>query len=230
MVEIVAGLCPTGGGLGRLGAVGRLVALLARHDPPRAGHGWTRRTPAEPRAAASTGSTGNADDGTESPGQTLDALYQRHSRVVLAYLYARLPALVDAEDALGDVFEAALEACAAGEAPGIGWLMRVASRRVADFYRARQRRPVAPLADDYGEHTAAGPGHDPEERALRAEERGELRELVARLPEDQREALALRFAAGLRSQEIAAVMGRSDEAIRALLSRALRRLRKEWAR
>ncbi len=206
----------------QLRALGWQVTLLARNDRPVA------RTGHDSEAAHAPALT--AGGASWQPETLVDELYQRHARSVLAYLCARLPALADAEDALADVFEAALGACGEGEAPGIGWLMRVASRRVADFYRQRQRRPVAPLANDSGEHPAAGPGHDPEARVLRAEEHGELRALVARLPDDQREALALRFGAGLRSREIAAVLGRSDEATRALLSRALRHLRKEWAK
>ncbi len=66
--------------------------------------------------------------------------------------------------------------------------------------------------------------------ALRAEAHRELLRLVARLPEDQREVLALRFAAGMPSPEIGAVVGKRADAVRALLARAMRRLREEWTR
>lgn len=161
----------------------------------------------------------------------VDALYQQHARMVLGYLYRRLPNLADAEDVLADVFLAALRQCATGDEPGPGWLLLVARRRVADFYRERQRTPAeyvpssgASLADV--EDTRP----QPDAAAIHAEEQREIATIVARLPEDQREALALRFGAGLRSPQIAEALGKSDEATRALLSRAIRRLRKEWAR
>jgi RNA polymerase sigma-70 factor (ECF subfamily) len=70
----------------------------------------------------------------------------------------------------------------------------------------------------------------PEQAVLQAETMHEVLALVAALPDEQREALVLRFASGLRSPQIAAILGKSDEATRALLSRALRRLRKELSR
>lgn len=161
----------------------------------------------------------------------VDALYEQHARMVLGFLYRRLPSLADAEDVLADVFLAALRQCANGDEPGPGWLLLVARRRVADFYRERQRTPLAyepapgaSLADV--EDTRP----QPEDAMIRAEDQREIAALIAQLPEDQREALALRFGAGLRAPQIAEVLGKSDEATRAMLSRAVRRLRKEWVR
>lgn len=170
-----------------------------------------------PLAAAARGNDPHAEVAT---------LYELHARAVLGYLCARLPTLDDAEDALAEVFLAALAQCAAGQSPGLGWLLTVARRRAADYYRRRhaaQALTAAVIA-----RMASG-GDGPEDAALRAETVRETLLRVAQLPDDQRDALALRFAAGLRAPQIAAVLGKSDEATRALLSRALRRLRKELA-
>lgn len=159
----------------------------------------------------------------------VDDLYEQHARAVLGYLYHRLPTLADAEDTLADVFIAALRAAAAGETLGIGWLLTVARRRVADYYRDRQRTQVTHALVGSGWASQVGdPRGEPEQTLLRAEERDALLRLVSKLPDDQREALALRFVTGLRSAQIAEVLGKSDEATRALLSRALRRLRRDW--
>lgn len=191
------------------------LALLSRDDLPAASQ--------LPAATEAVAASHRRAQGKEDAQALVDRLYQEHARAVLAYLCARLPALPDAEDALADVFLAALAQCATGEPPGIGWLLTVARRRVADFYR--RRRTTADLPASF----AAAASAEPEEHALRAEELREVIARVALLPEDQREALALRFAAGMRSPQIAAVLGKSEEATRALLSRALRRLRKELA-
>lgn len=56
------------------------------------------------------------------------------------------------------------------------------------------------------------------------EREAKLNALLAELPSELREMLRLRFAEGLGSREIAERLGKSDEAVRASLSRALRQL------
>lgn len=146
----------------------------------------------------------------------------------MAYLCHRLPTLADAEDALAETFTAALSAYERADPPGIGWLMVTARRRVADFYRRRGRSPLLTSTASASASFQAAAESEPERVALRAEERRELVALIARLPDDQRELLVLRFASGLPSAEIAAIIGKSDVATRAMLSRAVRWLRKEW--
>ena len=170
-----------------------------------------------------------AAPGEPGPAQAVDLLFQEHARAVLAYLVHRLPTLLDAEDVLDDVFLAALKACASGQTLTGGWLMVTAQRRSADFYRRRQR--ALPLATTQtADEQQASERSEPEWVALRGEEHRELLRLVARLPQDQQAVLALRLAAGLQSPEIGAVVGKGADAVRALLARALRRLREEWRR
>lgn len=212
-----------------LASIWRSARMLALRDEAS--------TPSSMPRASSSGNIGDASHSTTANGEShdaaaqVDALYQQHARMVLGYLYRRLPTLADAEDVLADVFLAALQQCANGDAPGPGWLLLVARRRVADFYRERQRIPAAytpapgtSLADVEDSRP------QPEVAMIRAEEQREIAALIAQLPEEQRDALALRFGAGLRSPQIAEALGKSDEAARALLSRAVRRLRKEWTR
>jgi len=157
------------------------------------------------------------------PGAHIDDLYARYARALLGYLYHRLPSLADAEDALAEVYLAALRAAARGELLGPGWLMTVARRQVAGFYRERHHEPLTEEQLQVEETR-----QDPEWMALRAEERAHLLALVAQLPSDQRDVLTLRFAGGLRSAEIAQLLGKTDEATRAMMSRTIRHLRKEW--
>ena len=167
--------------------------------------------------------------GAPDPAQRVDLLFQEHAHSVLAYLAYRLPTLLDAEDVLDDVFLAALHASASGQILTRGWLLVTAQRRIADFYRQRQRALPLAATDAVGEQHA-GEQSEPEWAALRGEEHRELLRLVARLPQEQQEVLALRFAAGLQSPEIGEVVGKRADAVRALLGRAMRRLREEWPR
>ena len=51
---------------------------------------------------------------------------------------------------------------------------------------------------------------------------------VNRLPDVQREALALRYAAGLTAAQIGEVLGKTDQATQKLITRALATLREEY--
>lgn len=197
-----------------------LVALSARFEG-RAEHADTRT----PDMAPSLNQSGRPD-----LSALVEQLYQEHAAMVLAYLNARLPSLADAEDMLADVFMAALRAGNAQDPPGAGWLMTVARNRVADFYRHRSRTDARHLAPMGAEETPAGESDDPEWLALREEERRELLRLIRRLPDEQQDLLALRFASGLRCPQIAQLTGRSEDSVRKLLSRTVSRLRKEWSR
>ena len=53
---------------------------------------------------------------------------------------------------------------------------------------------------------------------------------LARLPEDQRTVLLLRFEAGLRNAEIARTIGRTEGAVKALTFRGISALRKHLDR
>lgn len=102
------------------------------------------------------------------------------------------------------------------------WLLRIARNVAIDA--GRRSRPtlrleeIPPAQQPFASTT-------PEDAALLAERDAELRELVAALPEPQRDAIALRYAAGLTAREIGAVIGSSEAATQKTLVRALEALR-----
>jgi RNA polymerase sigma-70 factor (ECF subfamily) len=64
----------------------------------------------------------------------------------------------------------------------------------------------------------------PSRAVVRAERDARLQDALDGLPAETQELLRLRFAEGLATRDIAARVGKSDDAIRAALSRALRQL------
>jgi RNA polymerase sigma-70 factor (ECF subfamily) len=98
------------------------------------------------------------------------------------------------------------------------WLFRIARNVIANERRRDRRRPVAPL-EDAGDLVAGG---DIAEAAAAREATSAAWEAVARLPEDRRRVVILRFVDELSTAEIAEILGRSEGAVRVLLHRALR--------
>jgi RNA polymerase sigma-70 factor (ECF subfamily) len=66
---------------------------------------------------------------------------------------------------------------------------------------------------------------DPAQALASRQEAGRIQQLLLRLPEDQREALWLRFFSDLSYSEMAAIMGVSPSGAKMRVSRGLRRLR-----
>jgi RNA polymerase sigma-70 factor, ECF subfamily len=102
------------------------------------------------------------------------------------------------------------------------WLFTTARRRAIDAGRRRLRRPEAPLGDV---HAAAIPaGENTAEAAMERLSTRAAVALVAKLPRLQAEVILLRVVAGLDTETVARLLGRSPGAVRVAAHRGLRRL------
>ncbi len=170
--------------------------------------------------------------GLNMKDRTIEELFERHAEKLFAYLCQHAPSREDAEDVLAETFMAALaerKFMQLSATAQTAWLWRVARNKAADaFRRAAFRRNVSfeqvaePLYED-----KAG---DPEQAALRQDEAQEIQALVRSLPQAQQEVLQLRFGYGLSCGEIAAILGKREDAIRMMLSRTMNVLRQLYAR
>jgi len=105
------------------------------------------------------------------------------------------------------------------------WVFRAARNNLIDERRKMTRRGDVPLSDEVADrHMSSDMG--PEEAALNAIGDRQLKAAIARLSDDQREVLSLRFGAGLSGPETAQVTGRSLNAVKSLQHRALASLSK----
>ena len=168
-----------------------------------------------------------------------DALYRKYLAQVYSYAFYELRDHHAAEDATERVFMQALvglprfeervDAFIAARAPMSAadsteistfrvWLFRIARNVVANERRRDRRRPVSTL----DEAVLISAPEDVVEAAAAREAVGAAWQAVARLPEDRRRAIILRFVDEMSTAEIAAVMDRSEGAVRVLLHRALR--------
>lgn len=154
-------------------------------------------------------------------------VYERHAPTVLAYLLKRLGSREDAEDMLLEVFTVVLEKepmLRMDERAVRAWILTVARNKVVDFYRRSRRLSSVPLMD-VEERLYEHEEREPEQALLRQEAFQQLQRHVRSLPALQQEILQLRFGEGLRSAEIAQIVSKSENAVRALLYRALKLLR-----
>ena len=155
---------------------------------------------------------------------TLEALFAAHRLPVYRYLRSRTSSDDEAADLTATTFEHALVAIDRLRADGreLGWLLRIARNAAIDS--ARRRRPAARL-EELREPDQPASTETPEGVYLEIERREELRRLVRALPEPQRDAVALRYGAGLTAREIGRVIGKSEAASQKLIQRALETLR-----
>lgn len=163
-----------------------------------------------------------------SAGQTIEELFEQHSEKLFAYLRQHTPSREDAEDILVDTFMAALSEAKFARLPApaqVAWLWRVAHNKVVDAFRKATVRRSLPLelADEI---LCEEEGRDPERAALRQDEEREIQDLLQTLPELQQEVLRLRFGYDLHCGEIATILGKREDAVRAMLSRSMNTLRR----
>lgn len=103
------------------------------------------------------------------------------------------------------------------------WLFTVCRRKALNVIRAEKR--LGPLEDA---PPVVAPEAGPASILVRGEDRARLLELVARLPERQREVLRLRYQEELSYQEISDATGCTVSHVGVLLHNALQSLRRAW--
>ena len=152
----------------------------------------------------------------------LAELYDQFAPAIYAYCYRRVGERHMAEDLTSDVFVRALAAIQKGRFAQTSlpaWLYRIAHNLVVDHYR-RANPDIVPL-----EEWAPAPDNVPE--AVRRRQQQEwLGNAMQQLTDEQQQTLALRFGQGYSAIETARLMGKTEEAIRALQHRALAALRR----
>ena len=159
--------------------------------------------------------------GTRSPRVKLppfQLLLDRHSQELFRFLSASVGP-VDAEDAFQDTFLSALRAYPnLRDASNLrAWLFQIAHRKALDVHRARGRNPIP--VEQVPEVTVSA-GGDAEPALWRA---------VRRLPDKQRTAVFLRFAADLDYAQIGEALSCSEPAARQNVRAGLATIRKGWA-
>ena len=157
------------------------------------------------------------------------ALYRRYLERVYRYFYARTGNVQLAEDLTAQTFMAVLESLSRYRERGIfvAWLFTIAARRYADACRERIHISLDVEATASRAEQLSDPALPPESAMVQSEQTAALVKAIRSLSPDRAQAVALHFFGGLSHKETAKAMGRSRIAVKSLIHRALRDLRKE---
>ena len=179
-------------------------------------------------SSASVNRTALADEALVAAARSLDEaaweeIYRRHAAQVYAYLQFRLRDQHVAEDLTADVFVRALagiEGYVWRGTPLLAWLYRIAHNVAAD-YRKKAARDTDNRAADVPIEIA-----DHQNLVHAIDEQTDMFSAVRTLTEDQQQVIILRFYHEMSNAQVARVVGKSEGAVKALQSRALRSLRR----
>jgi RNA polymerase sigma-70 factor (ECF subfamily) len=165
-----------------------------------------------------------------------DALYARHKGGLYRYVMRQCRDAGAAEELFQDIWMNLIRARSGYtvQAKFTTYLYRLAHNRLIDHYRKHGHVAVTSFEDEDGETLEALPDEreQPADDALDAKRlAGRLLELIAELPEAQREAFLLQQESGMSVEEIARATGVTRETAKSRLRYAMNRLRqgmREW--
>jgi RNA polymerase sigma-70 factor (ECF subfamily) len=156
----------------------------------------------------------------------LEDVFARHHQEIYAYLARMLRDEELAADLTQDAFVKAYRAYGSLQKPenARAWLYQIAHRVALDELRRRRVVRFVPLASEARTTVPSA-----ERLVMEARLSGELERALERIPERQRSALLLSELHDLTGLELAAALGVSHVAARALLTRARESLRRALA-
>jgi RNA polymerase sigma-70 factor, ECF subfamily len=165
--------------------------------------------------------------------EALGEIYRCYVRRVFGLCRYLLDSRESAEDATSEVFvklQRLIESYD-GSIPFPRWLLRVAGNQCIDALRRRKRRQqvIVDVEDGPAVIEATSSEPSPLGAVLSAEEKARVRDAIARLPENYRLPLVLRYYSELSYDEIAQQLGLQRNHVATLLFRAKQELRGKLA-
>jgi RNA polymerase sigma-70 factor, ECF subfamily len=159
----------------------------------------------------------------------LEELYLIHFDRIYSYLHMSVGSRHDAEDLTTQTFVKMLESIGRfrwQSAPFSAWLFRIAHNLAMDHFRARRRwQPEEEIPEPAGVEEDSA-----EEQALASIGDASLMELIARLSPEQRQVLTLKFVFRFSNGEAAAILDKTEGAVKSLQHRALATLHRHVTR
>jgi RNA polymerase sigma-70 factor, ECF subfamily len=166
--------------------------------------------------------------GQEGDRDALEELYLIHFDRIYSYLHVSVGNRHDAEDLTTQTFLKMLEKIGSFKwqsAPFSAWLFRIAHNLAMDHFRSRRRwQPEEEVPEPPGEEEPSA-----ELEAMQVIGRESMLKLIDRLSPEQQQVLTLKFVFNLPNAEVAAILDKTEGAIKSLQHRALVSLQKQIA-
>jgi len=164
-----------------------------------------------------------------------EKLVLRHKSKVYTTIYLIVKDQYVAEDLMQDTFIKAVETLKSGkyneEGKFLPWVIRIAHNLAIDFFRKEKRYPNVVFEDGSSVFNTLEFAEDSIESVqIRQETHEHLRELIQRLPEQQRQVLLMRHYEEMSFQEIADATGVSINTALGRMRYALINLRKQLSK
>lgn len=153
-------------------------------------------------------------------------LYDFYFPRIYAFVAYQIDHVHDVEDVVSNIFLNVIQGLSRFEYRGEGsfaaWIFRIARNQVLEFYRQNQHTRKSLPLDTL--HTVGDGMPDLADTLVRQESFSEVRRLITTLPPRRREIITLKFFAGLRNKDIAAILGIDERSVAAHLCRGLQEL------
>ncbi|HJU36375.1 MAG TPA: sigma-70 family RNA polymerase sigma factor [Gaiellaceae bacterium] len=166
--------------------------------------------------------------GQQGDRDALEELYLIHFDRIYSYLHVSVGNRHDAEDLTTQTFLKMLEKIGSFKwqsAPFSAWLFRIAHNLAMDHFRSRRRwQPEEEVPEPPGEEEPSA-----ELAAMQTIGRESMLKLIDRLSPEQQQVLTLKFVFNLPNAEVAAILDKTEGAIKSLQHRALVSLQKQIA-
>ncbi|WP_300643981.1 sigma-70 family RNA polymerase sigma factor [Nocardioides sp.] len=162
----------------------------------------------------------------QGDSEAFGLLYDHYQASVYRFLFYRTRSSAVAEDLTSETFFRALRSMQGFRWQGKdfgAWLMTIARNLATDHFKAGRTR-LELTTEDMGQHDDATEGPEPTVLAVLTNEI--LLKALTELPDEQRDCLVMRFLQSMSIAETAAVLGRSDGAVKQLQLRGVRNLAK----
>jgi RNA polymerase sigma-70 factor (ECF subfamily) len=166
--------------------------------------------------------------GQQGDRDALEELYLIHFDRIYSYLHVSVGNRHDAEDLTTQTFLKMLEKIGSfrwQSAPFSAWLFRIAHNLAMDHFRSRRRwQPEEEVPEPPGEEEPSA-----ELAAMQTIGQESMLKLIESLSPEQQQVLTLKFVFNLPNAEVAAILDKTEGAIKSLQHRALVSLQKQIA-
>lgn len=148
---------------------------------------------------------------------SFDQIYDELFPVIYRFVRVRTPQS-DVEDVVAEIMAKIWRAMPSFRGQSLKpWALRVAYNHIADYYRQKKRTPaLLPLEDNLV-------GTDPSEKATNILSIGQV---LSSLPPSQTAVIQLRLVEGLSAQDVAGILGITQQAVDSMLYRAKKGFRR----